>query len=148
MSKKPILRPLLLSLAFAGTVGAAQAAPLPPLQHQGPVAYLSGGVGHDEARSIESAASNWPLVLEFAVKDRAAGRDAFLADVAVQVSDAQGRTVLDTVSDGPFVLAKLAPGRYHVKASFDGRSFTRTVQVGSHGTTRAVFVWPHAAEDA
>lgn len=137
----------LLALALLGT-GSAWAGPLPPTQHQGAVAYLSGGIGHDEAQAFQKAAEQWPVMLEFAVKERGAKRDAFLANVSVQITGARHAVLLDTVSDGPFVLARLQPGHYQVTARFDGKTMTRTLDVGPKGTARALFVWPQAAEMA
>lgn len=153
MSMIRSLRPLLIALAAAGACAAAgaaeaQPAPLPAIQTQGPVAYLSGGVGRDEAHAIEQAASRWPVMLEFAAREGNAQQGAWLANVSVQILDAQHHAVLETVSDGPFVLARLQPGHYEVKATFDGQTFARPLQVARQGTAREVFVWPHAAERA
>jgi hypothetical protein len=136
--------PALLVLATA-TAYPAWAAPLPPVHAQGPVRYLSGGIGKDEARAVEAAAPAWPAVLEFVKHDAQAKGDAFLAEVSVQVLDAHQRTVLATVSEGPFVLARLDPGRYEVRATVEGQTLTRTLQVPAQGSSRAVFVWPGRA---
>lgn len=132
----------------AGGPSMAWAAALPPVQMQGPVAYLTGGVGQEQAHAIETEAAKWPVMLEFTVKDRQPRHEAFLSNVAVQILDAKKTVVLDTHSDGPFVLARLQPGRYEVKATFDGRTMTRTMHVAGKATAREVFVWPHGAEKA
>jgi len=119
--------------------GAATAA-LPPIRYQGDVQYLSGGVGSDESESIKQAASTFPLALEFVRK--ATPRDEYLANVAVEISDYGGRSVLDVMSDGPFLLARLPSGKYTVRATYDGRSLERKVHVADLTPTRAVFVWP------
>ena len=54
-----------------GAALAHAAAALPAVHKSGQVEYLSGGVGQDEAKAIESASRQWPLTLEFAVKDKA-----------------------------------------------------------------------------
>lgn len=132
------------SLAAAVLLAAAatQAAPLPPLHHQGPVAWTSGGIGADESRAMDHAAAGWPLALEFAVHD--GHRADFLADVHVRVRDAQGRTVLHATAGGPFLLARLAPGRYTVDARFAGRDLQRTVLIEPGAHVRQVFEWPQA----
>ena len=61
--------------------------------------------------------------------------------MSVQVRDAHQHTVLATVSEGPFVLAKLAPGRYEVQATVEGRTLTRAITVPAQGSSREVFVW-------
>lgn len=121
--------------------------PPPAVHHRHGVAYVSGGIGSDEARQMERMASQWPLALEFAVKDRADPKGAaFAADVAVSIQDAHGHTVLDGVhTDGPFLLARVQPGRYRVSADYAGRTITREVTVPAHGPGRAVFEWPDSA---
>ncbi len=149
MLKTLNVRPMLMALAVAGAVGGAGSAwagALPPVHTQGQVAYLSGGVGQQEAKSIEAAAARWPVMLEFAVKDTDTKRDAFLTNVSVQIIDKAHSMVLDTKSEGPFVLARLQPGQYTVKATFDGKTMERTLNVAGKGTAREIFVWPHGAE--
>lgn len=150
MSLNRTIRPLACALAAVAALASAgaQATALPAVQRQGLVAYLSGGIGRDEARAIERTAAQWPVELEFAAREQNAKDSAFLANVTVQILDAQHQPVLQTVSDGPFVLARLQPGHYEVQATFDGRTLTRTLRVGGTGTAREVFVWPHGAERA
>ena len=74
---------LMMDGAFAQTATA-----MPPTHNSsGQVEYLSGGIGKDEAMAIESASRQWPLTLEFAVKDKQ--RADFVANVKVVVSDAR-----------------------------------------------------------
>ena len=73
---------LMMDGAFAQTATA-----MPPTHSSGQVEYLSGGIGKDEAMAIESASRQWPLTLEFAVKDKQ--RADFVANVKVVVSDAR-----------------------------------------------------------
>lgn len=54
----------------------------------------------------------------------------FLADVATQVSDANGNVLLHIVCGGPWLLLDLAPGQYRIEASFEGESKTVPVTVG------------------
>lgn len=143
MSIRTNLRPVMAALAAAAAlVGgtAAWATPLPPMQIQGSVSYVSGGVDKDSAAAFEAAARQWPAMLEFAVKDRPV--NSYLANVKVQVLDGHGRTVLQTVSDGPFLLARLAPGRYDVKATFGGKTIEGALHVKAGEHARQVFMWP------
>ena len=126
---------LFMSLpAFATVLG-----PLPPEQTQGAVTYVSGGIGENEAQAFEAAASQYPLTLEFAIKHTP--RAEYAADVHVVLTDAQGKRVLDTNSDGPFLLAKLPAGRYTVTAERDQQTLTRTVHVATHKPTHVMFLW-------
>ncbi|HWW05639.1 carboxypeptidase-like regulatory domain-containing protein [Collimonas sp.] len=105
----------------------------------GVASYLSGGIGEDEATAIQQAAKNYSLELEFVIK--AAPKDEFTADIKVKVSDASHNTVLDTVSKGPFFLAQLPAGRYHLEASKNGQTKAQdvTIKPGSH--QRIMFEW-------
>ena len=132
-----------LGLAMAGPA-AAQAASLPTVQKSGSVEYMTGGVGQDEATAMEREAGRWPMALEFAVRD---GKKAdFAADVHVRIRDAERNVVLDTTADGPFVLAKLEPGRYRVEATLAGKTLRRDVTVGK-GHARTLFEWPAGTDD-
>jgi hypothetical protein len=140
------MRTLICKFAVSATLGVmmggafAQAAPtLPPLHDRGNVEYLSGGIGLDESAAIRSASKQWPLTLEFAVADHP--HADFVADVRVVVRDAKGHAALQATSDGPFLLAKLPPGRYTVDATFADQTLHEKVVVSQHKPARAVFVW-------
>lgn len=145
MSIRMNFRPALAALAAAAALvggGTAWAAPLPPVRTEGAVSYVSGGVSKDSTAAFEAAAKQWPAMLEFAVRDHPV--DSYLANVKVRVLDGQGRAVLRTVSDGPFLLARLAPGRYDVMATFGGKTLDGTLHVKAGEHARQVFVWPAA----
>jgi hypothetical protein len=120
--------------AFAATAGA-----LPAEQTQGSVTYVSGGIGQEEAQAFEVAAAHYPLTLEFAIKH--APHAEFIADVHVIVTDARGQHMLDTHSDGPFLLARLPVGRYTVTAEHQGQTLTKTIQVAPAKSAHALFLW-------
>lgn len=148
------MNPLTRNTAVAATLGAllmggalAQTpAPLPPVQQNGAVQYLSGGIGLDESTAIKKASQQWPLTLEFAVKDQQ--HALFAADVNVLVRDASGHAALQTTSDGPFLLARLLPGRYRVEATLAGKTLHENVVIRKGQPARAVFVWPADVETA
>src|SRR5262249_23215695 len=125
---------LMAPLAFAALPNT-----LPPEQTQGGVAYVSGGIGQEEAQAFESVASQYPLALEFAIKH--SPRAEYTAGVHVTVTDAQGKHVLDTTSEGPSLLAKLPAGRYTVTAERHQQTLTRTVHVATHKPTHVMFLW-------
>jgi len=66
------------------------------------VKFVSGGVSDDSAERMAALGKEFNLKLLFAAKD-----GHYLADVAVSISDAGNRKILDTVSEGPFLLAQL-----------------------------------------
>ncbi|MEO7952891.1 MAG: carboxypeptidase-like regulatory domain-containing protein [Polaromonas sp.] len=126
---------LLTSGAFAQTP-----APLPPVHKSGAVEYLSGGIGQDEATAIDKAGRQWPLTLEFAINNK--HHADFVANVKVLVRDTKGHTALQATANGPFLLAKLAPGRYTVDATLDGQTLHQSVSVKPGQPARSVLVWP------
>lgn len=105
----------------------------------GEVSWVSGGVGEAsrERLSALEAGFGFNLKVTFAL----ASGD-YLSAVAVRVIDAGGRTVLETTSEGPILLARLPAGRYEFIAAFDGHELRQrlTVAEGQLGTT--VFRWP------
>lgn len=130
-----VLGALMTSLAVG-----AQAVELPPVVLQGGVVYMTGGVDTDVAKLIDQQSRHWPVSLLFAVRDH--GSNAYLANVKVTVRDRTGGTVLQTTSEGPYLLADLEPGRYTVDASFGGKTFQSAITVKPGETARRVFVWP------
>ncbi|MEO8523857.1 MAG: hypothetical protein ABI460_03960 [Caldimonas sp.] len=130
----------ILGLLLAGGTIAQAMTGLPPTHKSGSVEYLSGGIGSDEAAAIQRASKQWPLTLEFAVKDK--HRADFVSDVTMAVRDSNGRPVLQAESDGPFVLARLAPGSYSVDATLGGKTLHEQVVVKRGEPAKAEFLWP------
>jgi hypothetical protein len=130
---------IICGLLMAPLAFAALSSALPPEQTQGGVTYVSGGVGQEESQAFETAAAQYPLALEFAIKH--APRAEYTANVHVVVTDTQGAHVLDTHSDGPFLLAKLPAGRYTVTAERHQQTLTRIVDVANHKPKHVMFLW-------
>jgi len=126
------------SMAFAGILSTAQAG-LPPVQQQGSVQYVSSGIGLDESEAMKAAAKDYPLALTFAAQRD--GKADYVANVAVTISDAQGKAVLQATAEGPYMLVKLPAGNYKVSATYNGQAQQRDVSVQNSGTARAVFEW-------
>ena len=126
------------SMAFAGILSTAQAG-LPPVQQQGSVQYVSGGIGLDESEAMKAAAKDYPLALTFAAQRD--GKADYVANVAVTISDAQGKAVLQATAEGPYMLVKLPAGSYKISATYDGQAQDREVTVQGTGTARAMFEW-------
>jgi hypothetical protein len=129
----------MLGVLFIGA-GVANAADLPPVQHDGSVTYLSGGIGLDESTAMKSVEKQWPLSMEFA--ENRGGHADYVAGVDVVVRDASGRTALQATTDGPFMMAQLRPGRYTIEASLDGNIKRESVTIKGGAPAHATFVWP------
>ena len=133
-----VLNAIVLSFVMNGPVHAQGA--LPAVQKSGAVEYLSGGVGLDESTAIKSASGQWPLSLVFSVQ--ADGRAQFASDVKLQIQDAKGVLALDVTATGPYLLARLAPGSYTLRATLDGKTLERKVQVKAGSSAKVELVWP------
>jgi len=129
-----------LSLGLASAVLAAGG--LPPLQTFGSVNYITGGIGLDESTAIKSAEKDFSLSLLFAQTKRG----EYLSDVKVSIKDKAGKTVLETQSDGPMLLARLPAGAYTVSADYGGKTLVRSVRVEAKGVARAGFLWQPTAK--
>lgn len=124
----------LLSLGVALAVGPAAGL---EVKTAGDISYVSGGVGTSEQEALEQVKSDYNLRLLFAVT----GSGAFLAKVPVSITDQAGQVVLETVSDGPYLYAKLPAGTYSVSAENAGDVQTRNVTVPATGAASEGFYW-------
>lgn len=118
----------------------ASAAQLPAEHRQGEVTYLSGGIGQGEAEAIRQAAGQYPLEMLFVSKEPD-GHDAYLAADKVIVRDRHGKIVLNTLAEGPYLLAKLPAGRYEIEAVDQGKAREHSVNVSPGKHVRQVFEW-------
>lgn len=136
---------LAVVVALAGLLAAA---PLvaqtgsPPQEHmQGAVAYVSGGIGSDEAEWLRRAAASYSLTLELAAPS-GGWRDEYVANAKVEIRDQQGRAVLSTTTEGPLLLVRLPSGRYAVEAAWNGTIKRTTVDIDGGKPQRVVFEFP------
>ena len=129
-----------LALGLAGAAFAQDG--LPPVRTFGSVSYVTGGVGLDESAAIKAAEKDFSLSLLFAQTKRG----EYLSDVKLSIKDKAGKTVLEAVSDGPMLLAKLPAGVYKISAEHEGTVLAKTVRVEAKGVARATFVWQAAAK--
>jgi len=131
------LRRLLVSLLGAVTAGvAAQTAPsgvpsefippptLQPREAAG-VPYLSGGVGDEERRQMLAQAARFPLRMVFSLPS-----GAYMVADEVTISGPHG-VVFSARDAGPWLMLALPPGRYTVKASFNGVVQQRQLKIGA-----------------
>lgn len=113
---------------------------LPAVQQQGDIRYLTGGVGSDEAKIVQSEAKKYPLSLEFLL--RSGNKDEFTSAVNVEIVKGRGAPVFSATSDGPFMLIDLPPGKYKVTASSKQGKKMRTVEIQKGHHTAVTFEWP------
>jgi hypothetical protein len=124
-----------LSFALVCFSAEAPATPLMVKDYEG-IPYVSGGIGLDEREALSATASEYNLKIVFALKE-----GNYLADASVLIKNAQGRTVLDAVSDGPWFYARLPAGQYAVTATMMEKANTETVQIKPAGQSVLHFYW-------
>ena len=146
MSKKLATASILIAgMAFAAPAFSSMGAHLPAEHKAGPVTYMSGGVGTDEANAMKAVEHRYNLALEFVQKARP--RDEYLADIGVKVKEHSGKMLLNVDSNGPFLLSRMPAGKYTITASNDGHVLTKVAEVTPKHPARLVFVWPERAAE-
>lgn len=108
------------------------------LQTEGDIAYVTGGVGRCEAQEMRRIAKDYQLELVFVRKT--SWSESFLAGIPLQITNSKREVVLDTQTDGPYLLANLPDGRYSITAEYNGVTKTENVLVQKKHQ-RIVFVW-------
>ena len=116
-------------LALAASLS-AQAQGMPPMQSQGDVKFVCGGIGSDESGAMRAGMKSHPLSLLFARAD-----GAYLAEVGVTVTDAAGKQVLKIRADGPVCLIDLPAGKYDIEADSEGALKKHAVTIGGSPVT-------------
>ena len=104
-------------------------------------AYITGGVGLEERSQFLLYREEFNLRLVYAV--RKSGH--YLANVETIIADDAGKVLLKVRSEGPFVYAKLVPGRYRIAATFRDETQTRDVTVGPEKATVLHLHWDDPA---
>jgi hypothetical protein len=131
-------------LAALLMLGVAQAQ-LPPTQNINGVEYVSGGIGQEESSAFRQAKSQYPLALTFATVSEGSAASPFASNVQVVIRNRQDATVLNTNSDGPYLLARLEPGSYKVFATYEGQTQSRDITIKPSGTLDIKFTWKRPA---
>jgi len=118
---------------------------LPPIQSQGQTEFLTGGVGRDESEAMRKEGRAWPLMLQFSQTNQ--GRAEYISDAQVTIKDKSGNTVLDATADGPYILIKLAPGKYSLDAIYESVTLHRNLKLEKGQNRKIVLVWPSQARE-
>ncbi|MCH7477915.1 MAG: hypothetical protein IIA14_07420 [SAR324 cluster bacterium] len=105
-------------------------APAPAQQYR----TLAAGAGEND----RGAHKDFSLRLVFALQS-----GPYVGGVSVTIRDESGRTVVDTLSPGPWLFVALPPGTYRVKASREeGGAASAEVTISGAKQTRAYITWP------
>lgn len=104
------------------------------------VHFMSGGVGDEELEIINQRRNAFSLVLLFAQKPEQ-GRSAYIVDVAVTIRNSKQQTVLQTTSDGPYLMIDLPAGSYTIEATYGNLMKHQTLTLTSGKPQRMVMTW-------
>ncbi|RFU49623.1 carboxypeptidase-like regulatory domain-containing protein [Paraburkholderia sp. DHOC27] len=108
-----------------------------PVEQDNGVAYVTGGVGQDEASAMRGLAGGYNMRATFTTRS-----GEYLSGVNLRVVKAGGATVFAATSDGPYLFARLPEGHYRIIASVDGAERSRELYVPARGGVRFTLVWP------
>jgi uncharacterized protein YigE (DUF2233 family) len=104
--------------------------------------YLTGGISIDERQLMAERDDEYNLKLVFAEKS-----GIYLADVKLGIFDQKGQQIAAVTAPGPWFYIQLPPGKYDVRASFDGRTKTiRSIPVLKAQQTSRIFHWDLPSE--
>jgi hypothetical protein len=104
------------------------------------VPVVSGGIGSEERTEMTKALPDYNLKVTTAAK----GSGAYLAGVAIEVRDARGSTVFDSVLDGPWLFTRLPAGTYELRLTYANQTQKKTVTIPAEGKRDAFFYWESA----
>ncbi len=126
MKFKPLahcLAAALLGLAALAPVAVASDA---VMRTNSGVTYVSGGIGLESIDQLTAISKEFNLKLVFALNS-----GEYVSNVKVVIADAAGKPLLDTTTDGPWLLTKLPAGNYQIAATFAGTTLKRRATVGA-----------------
>lgn len=130
----------LAALAMAGSISLVHAQPvLPSVQSQGSIEYMSGGIGQTQIDAMKAVANKYPLTLTFSQK--MGGAADFLANFPVTIKGADGKTIFQATSGGPYMFVKIPAGTYTIVAVNNGKTLERQAVVNATGSTPVSFEW-------
>jgi hypothetical protein len=103
------------------------------------VCYISGGISGEEVSQFKTHAKEY--LLEIVFVQEAASEDnsrieQYLAEVQLRIKDAKGNVVADTITEGPFFLANMPPGKYQITADYEGVIKSNIVNISTKKTSK------------
>ena len=84
----------------------------------------------------------YPLKLVFTLNS-----GEYLSDAQVQITGAGGKTVVEEMSQGPWMFVNLPPGNYTVNATVNDRRVSQKVAVGRGAQKVVQFRWSDTATE-
>ena len=114
-------------------------AELPEIESRSNLSCMMGGVGLDESQSMREEAKKWPLSVEFS--EHMDKTDAWISGARLTIINNSGKIIFDEPCNGPMFLAKLAPGKYQLIASYQGVSKKKTIDIQEGKSLKESFNW-------
>jgi hypothetical protein len=100
------------------------------------LAYMTGGVGTDERKIMQSWAGDYNVKLAFAEMS-----GVYLSDVELWI-EKDGREIVHETSNGPWFYIKLPPGEYTVEATYeDETKQIKNLQVAKGARVARLLHW-------
>ncbi|MBN3752215.1 carboxypeptidase regulatory-like domain-containing protein [Paraburkholderia sp. Tr-20389] len=110
----------------------------PPVERSLGIAYVTGGVGVDEAAAMRAMADRYSMRARFT-----ANGGEFVSGVDVRILSTDGRLIFTATSDGPYLYAQVPPGRYRLVAKLNGLERSRSLDIPRRGGTFVSLTWPN-----
>lgn len=130
-------------LAVAATLAAGSAAADPVRgKTEAGFAYAMGGVTVSDLQDLERHKDRFSLWITTAAKKTG----AYLADVQVRITSADGRLLFNAPIPGPWLFIDLPPGRYRIDAAHRGKPQTRTTQIHPNDRHQLLFYFDDPAD--
>lgn len=101
------------------------------------IPFVSGGVGDDSMAQLIAQEKAFDLKL-FLVGQSG----SYLSDIRITITDASGKGVLLTTSEGPVLLANLPAGTYNIKAQKNGQTLEQKISVTPDKLQTTYFRFP------
>jgi len=136
LSMKSIAQGAMAALLGFASIASAAGTDAAIVQTTGGVTYVSGGVGAESIDQLGAISKDFNLKLVFALRS-----GDYLSGVNVAITDRAGKTMLNTMSDGPWFFTKLPAGTYQIVATFAGTAVTRQTAVGMASLSTVDMRW-------
>jgi hypothetical protein len=106
------------------------------------IAYAMGGVTVSDLQDLERRKDDFSLWITTAAKKTG----AYLADVQVRITGADGKLVFNAPIPGPWLFIDLPPGRYQIEAAHRGKQQTRSTQIHPKDRHQLLFYFDDPAD--
>ncbi|KVH78772.1 hypothetical protein WJ41_34635 [Burkholderia ubonensis] len=130
-----IVRALLASMCLLGASATALADQSPVRIELSGIEYITGGIGADDAIAFLDVAPRYNLRITLASRT-----GEYLSDIDVTIKSGT-KPILDVQTAGPFLFARVPPGRYTVLARSGNALEVRHVVVPGRGGVDVRFYW-------